>query len=185
MTLMERTQALREQLRRWAVTPEWSLLVRYELLPQRPSPIWHKRLSQRTGRLLRVLGLSRARYRGQTWQPGLKHADSLPHSRTLLVWSDICSTDAQREACRGLQQMLAAYLNLCPVLVTDLADFSFYSRLGWLVEYLPDLPGDGPSYRERKQRYLAWRYRDALAIPLSAGLASAEEFILLLTVDTK
>ena len=104
-------------------------------------------------------------------------------SRSLLIWSDIRATDAQREACRGLQQMLAAYPNLCPVLVTTVADFAFYSRLGWLVEYLPDISGEGSCYRERKQRYLAWRYRHAVAIPLSAGLADAAECHLLLQTE--
>ncbi len=180
MILQKTTQTLREQLRQWAATPEWPLLVRYELLPQKPSSVWHKRLSQKLGRCLRVLGLSRSRYRKQTWRVDLKHAPVLPNSATLLVWSDIDEATTQRSACKSLQQLLEAHPNLCPALVTKVADFAFYSRLGWLVEYLPDISGESPGYRERKQRYLAWRYRDAIAVPLSAGLASTEEFNLLL-----
>lgn len=176
MTLQEETQALRERLRQWAAAPEWKLLVRYELLPQHPSPVWHKRLPQQAGRLLRVLGLSRRRYRNQPWQSGLKHVEAMGKSKTLLVWSAVSSVEAQREACGGLQRLLAEFSDLSPVLVTELADFSFYSRLGWLVEYLPNIPGDDPSYSERKKHYLAWRYRDAFAVPLSAGVASSEEF---------
>ena len=176
MTLQEETQALRERLRQWATAPQWKLLVRYELLPRHTSPVWHKRLSQQTGRLLRVMGLSRGRYRNQAWQSGLKHVETMLESKTLLVWSDVSATEMQREACGGLQRLLAEFSDLSPVLVTELADFSFYSRLGWLVEYLPDIPGDGPSYSERKKRYLAWRYRDAVAVPLSAGVASSGEF---------
>jgi hypothetical protein len=58
-----------------------------------------------------------------------------------------------------------------PVLVTDVADFAFFSRLGWLVEYVPALSTPADDYGERKRRYLAWRYRDAPALPVSAGLA--------------
>jgi hypothetical protein len=68
------------------------------------------------------------------------------------------------------------------VLITPLSDFAFYSRLGWLVEYLPKL-GNDEAYRERKRRYLAWRYRDATALPLSAGLADAAEVVRLLEDD--
>lgn len=183
MTLQETTQTLRRQLRQWAAAPEWTLLIRYELLPQRPSPVWHKRLSQKAGRLLRVMGLSRARYCSQLWQPGLNHAETFPECTPLLIWSDSTTAQAQREACAGLQHLLLPYPHLCPVLATAVADFRFYSRLGWLVEYLPDLPGEGPSYLERKRRYLAWRYRHALAIPLSAGQASTPEFTALLTSE--
>lgn len=176
MTLQEETQALRERLRHWAAAPEWKLLVRYELLPQRPSPVWRKRFSHRVGRLLRVLGLSRARYRAQTWRTALNHAETMPEGKTLLLWSDVTDTAASRSACAGIQRLLAAHPEYTPVLVTDLADFAFYSRLGWLVEYLPDIPGDGFSYSERKQRYLAWRYRDAVALPLAVGLVEQREF---------
>lgn len=176
MTLQEETMALRKRLRHWAAAPEWKLLVRYELLPQRPSPVWHKRLSHRVGRLLRVLGLSRARYRAQTWRPGLKHAETMPESKTLLLWSDVADIAASRSACAGIQHLLTTHPDYTPVLVTNLADFTFYSRLGWLVEYLPDIPGDGPSYSERKQRYLAWRYRDVVALPLAVGLVEQKEF---------
>jgi hypothetical protein len=57
-----------------------------------------------------------------------------------------------------------------PVLVTDVADFAFFSRLGWLVEYVPPLSAPAGEYAGRKQRHLAWLYRDALALPASVGL---------------
>ena len=107
----------------------------------------------------------------------------MPGCKILLVWSDISEASAQRVACGSLQQQLVLHPGLCSVLVTEVADFAFYSRLGWLVEYLPELSGDGPSYRERKQRYLAWRYRDAVAIHLSAGLADTAEYNLLLQTE--
>jgi hypothetical protein len=58
--------------------------------------------------------------------------------------------------------------------VTNVADFSFFSRLGWLVEYLPALSSPADGYAERKKRYLAWRYRDAPILPVSAGLGLEE-----------
>lgn len=176
MTLTEQTQSLRQQLCAWANEPEWDLLIRYELLPQKPSPVLNQRISQKVGRLLRVLGVSRGRYLKQKWQAGLKHAHSDPEGKTLLIWDNEHNREAVREACLKIKGFLLEHPKLLPVLVTRVADFAFYSRLGWLVEYLPDLAGDGPPYLERKQRYLAWRYRDALALPLSAGLSSKEEF---------
>lgn len=174
MTLLHETEELRRRLRQWAAAPEWSLLVRYELLPQKPAPELSKRYSQKLGRFLRVWGLSRARYQKQVWQAGLKHAPA-PGNKILLIWSDVPDKAASRAACGGLQRLLAARPAYAPVLVTPLADFAFYSRLGWLVEYLPEISGTGPDYTERKRRYLAWRYREAVAIPLSAGLHAAED----------
>ena len=176
MTLVTETEALRTQLKMWADDPEWALLVRYELLPQKPSPVWHRRLSQKAGRLLRVLGLSRSRYLKQPWHSGLKHVERPPQATPLLIWSEGHDRQFVRDACEGMKRLLDGRSEFLPVLVTDVADFAFYSRLGWLVEYLPELSGSGPSYRDRKRRYIAWRYRDVLAVPLSAGLASRVEF---------
>jgi hypothetical protein len=69
-----------------------------------------------------------------------------------------------------------------PILVTDVPDFAFFSRLGWLVEYVPTLAPPAGDYAERKRRYLAWRYRDAPALPASAGL-TAESIELARTGD--
>lgn len=180
MTLVQETEALRARLKEWADDPEWTLLVRYELLPQKPSSVWHRRFSQKMGRLLRVLGLSRSRYLKQPWHAGLKHVQCPPQATPLLIWSEGQGRQLVRDACEGMKRLLDDHPEFLPVLVTDVADFAFYSRLGWLVEYLPDLSGSGPSYRDRKRRYLSGRYRDALAVPLSAGLAERFEFEVLL-----
>ena len=180
MTLVQETEALRARLKEWADDPEWALLVRYELLPLNPSPVWHRRLSDKVWRFLRVLGLSRSRYLKQSWHSGLKHVQRPPQPTPLLIWSEGHDRQFVRTACEGMQCLLDDYPEFLPVLVTDFADFAFYSRLGWLVEYLPDLNGTGPSYRYRKRRYLAWRYRDVLSVPLSAGFANREEFDVLL-----
>ena len=176
MKLVQKTQALRARLKEWANDPEWVLLVRYELLPQKPSPVLLRSILQRVGRLLRVLGWSRTRYREQSWHAGLKHAQCSPSASTLVIWAEGYDRLLIRDACEGMKRLLLDRPDFLPVLVTDVADFAYYSRLGWLVEYLPELSGSGPSYRERKRRYLAWRYRDALAVPVTLGLVGPKEW---------
>lgn len=76
--------------------------------------------------------------------------------------------------------MQGSLKNRVPVLVTDVADFSFFSRLGWLVEYVPSLSTAG-GYAARKERYLAWLYRDVPAVPVTVGLyetVRAEDLLL-------
>ena len=178
MTLMQDTQALRSELKELASRVDWSVLIRYEL-PQKPSPILRKRIRQRVDRVLRILGLSRTRYLLQKWDVGLKHGPSSSEAKPLLIWAEGHDRQFVREACEGMKRLLEGRTDLLPVLVTDVADFAFYSRLGWLVEYLPELSGTGPSYRDRKRCHLAWRYREAVAVPLSAGLASPPELEML------
>ena len=74
----------------------------------------------------------------------------------------------------GIATRLGEHHRLAPVLVTDVADFAHFSRLGWLVEYLPRFHGDAQAqaYRQHKQAYLAWRYRDACIVQFRVGLAS-------------
>ena len=150
-------------------------MVRYELLPQKPPAQWHKRVVQRVGRLLRVVGLGRSRYIHQMWQAGLKHAAPQPGVKPLVFWSGGMGREEARTACMGAKALLQGHPGFVPVLVTDVADFAFYSRLHWLVEYLPRL-GEDMAYYDSKRRYLAWRYRNALVLHLVAGLASQKEF---------
>lgn len=177
MTLLQEAEQLRLRLKRLANSPEWSLMVRYELLPQKTSPIWRKRIIQRTGRLMRVVGLSRARYRSQKWDVGLNHAGVAVDACPVLIWAEGVPVERLRELCAALHARFLLNPGLAPVLVTDVADFAGFSRLGWLVEYLPLLSGEGISYRDRKRNYLAWRYRDAVVIPVSAGFASDAEWL--------
>ncbi len=170
MTACKQTHLLRKQLKKWAASPEWQLLVQYELLPLGKRP-WYKSLVWKVGRLLRVARLSRKKYLLQRWQPGLKHAQAT--GRPLLFWSDFDNMAMQRDACKELQKVLQSHSDICPVLITRLADFAFYSRLQWLIEYVP---GFSEEYAERKRRYLAWRYRDAAAFPLSEELTSSKDF---------
>lgn len=127
------------------------------------------RLRKALGRLLRRLGLRPARA-AEPWRPALRHAEYGDDARPLVIWALGANRERLREACRGFEQLLHALPGYAPVLVTDVADFAFFSRLGWLVEYVPALSAPAGGYAERKRRYLAWRYRDAPALPLSAGL---------------
>lgn len=73
----------------------------------------------------------------------------------------ICApTRVEREkiqrACEDFSLRLRDISSLAPVLVTtDVADFAYFSRLGWLVEYLPNWKASGRNYRHQKLRYLA------------------------------
>ena len=102
--------------------------------------------------------------------PGLQHVVRCEEPKPLLIWALDTDRETLRAACRGFETLQAALPGWALVLVTDVADFAFFSRLGWLVEYVPVLSAPAGRYAERKLRYLAWRYRDAPALPVSAGL---------------
>ena len=116
------------------------------------------------------------------WHPGLKHGCANP-SGTVVILDDLDDHSDFHQVCTSLKGHLANYSSLAPVLITDHADFAFYSRLGWLVEYLPKTLPNHETYIERKKRYLAWRYKYALVLPLSAGRATEEEFKALMQQD--
>ena len=65
--------------------------------------------------------------------------------------------DRLRGACKRIRELQHGSPGWAPVLVTDVADFAFFSRLNWLVEYVPTLSAPADGYFERKLRYLAWR----------------------------
>ena len=177
---MQEALALREELAALAAMPEWGLLERYDLLRRWPPKALPDRLFRKVPRSLGSLGLMHPHVTNYQWLPTLKHGRAETGARTLLVWGIGWKRDELRQACRGISDHLAENSRLTPVLVTDVSDFSFFSRLGWLVEFLPELTGTGASYRERKRHYLAWRYRDALVVPVSAGLVSESEWKIVL-----
>jgi hypothetical protein len=93
----------------------------------------------------------------------------------LVIWAVGTDRETLREACTNLSERWDSFPGFAPVLITDVADFAFFSRLGWLVEYLPRLAGQGEPYEERKLKYLARLYRGAPVIPVNAGLLSEAE----------
>lgn len=172
LTLATETAALRAELARLVARDDRKTRLRYSL----PPASLGERLLYDAGGFLHSVGLSRGYLPGYHWRSSLKHARQVEQGKLLLIWGVGAEHDVLRPACQGLACHLEATPGFLPVLVTEVADFAYYSRLGWLIEYVPNLRGEGESYPERKLAYLAWRYRDALALPVVAGLATAEEW---------
>jgi hypothetical protein len=163
--------ALRKELDQLASEADTGMARRYALWhPPGQRRTLYRRFRKSLGRLLRRLRL-RPTQPVEPWLPVLRHAEQSDGARALVVWALDTDPERLREACRGIERLLEALPGWAPVLVTDVADFTFYSRLGWLVEYVPTLSAPAGAYRERKRRYLAWRYREAPSLPVSVGLA--------------
>ncbi|WP_175691420.1 hypothetical protein [Burkholderia anthina] len=183
MSVIAETRKLRRRLKLLATKPEWDLLTRYDLLAKKSPSSLKGRAWRRVKHLLASVGLMSPHVTPYPWLSSLKHRPVSADVKTVVIWALGVDRQQLRVACEGFSNKLQGSDHLAPVLVTDIADFAFYSRLGWLVEYVPSLSGEGPSLHERKQAYLAWRYRSARIVPLSAGLASAPEWNALLKMS--
>lgn len=180
MSLLQQTRRLRKRLQRYAERPDKALLFGYSFLhkPRKLPAARKARLKARFAYWRQDRRLREPKIQ-HSWQARLKHAPADSVEAVLLVWAvDVADLDL-RAACQGLAEFLAVTPGLLPVLVTDQADFAWYSRLGWLVEYVPNL-GDKQRYKKNKLRYLAWRYRDAIVLPARAGLVPRDELTQLL-----
>lgn len=104
------------------------------------------------------------------WPAALRRTGANTRAKPLVIWAVGTDRDTLRAACKGFKRMQDVLPEFAPVLITDVADFAFFSRLGWLVEYLPRLRGEGEPYEERKARFLARLYRGAPALPVAVGL---------------
>ncbi len=163
--------ALQQVFRETGKMPS-ALVSKYEILPR---PVL---LSARCGVPLRIqvfrwlrdvlvgFGVIKPGEFGTAWSPKLKHVPVEPKAKVVLFWA-VGAYDKQ-----DLRLALASQLERFKlqggglgVLVTNVPDFAFYSRLGWLVEYLPELSGTHESYAHERLRYLAWRYRGANVVP--------------------
>ena len=167
-----------EALRRWldslAAAPDDALIERYELKrpPMPPGLYWKARwLAGRILRTLRSIGF----WRPEPWPVALKEAGFRAGAKPLVIWAVGAEREDVRAACRRFAEARSGG-KLAPVLVTDIADFAFFSRLGWLVEYVPQVAGEGPAYDERKLKFLARLYRAAPALPVSALLQGEADF---------
>lgn len=169
MSLPAEITRLRKELHRSFGRAESRLARRYERLPlESLTPF--QRFRRAAGRLRRRL-LRQPLPLPEPWSPVLKHFERGDQAMPLVIWALGIDRETLREACRGFQSLHASLPVFAPVLVTDVADFAFFSRLHWLVEYVPSLAPPASKYAERKRRYLAWLYRDAPALPASAGLS--------------
>lgn len=180
MSVGNEIEDLRLHLQELASKADVDLTKRYALRPlPGDHPGLYRQIRRRFGGILRRLGL-RATPPSEPWLPGLKHVCHIDEPSALLIWALGTDRETLRTACRGFQAMQGSLKNRVPVLVTDVADFSFFSRLGWLVEYVPSLSTAG-GYAARKERYLAWLYRDVPAVPVTVGLyetVRAEDLLL-------
>ena len=175
MSLRAETEDLRKHLLHLVARAEVGLTRRYALRPlPSEAPSLYRRLRMAVGRLLRQLGVRRAAPL-EPWLPVLKHSACTEEARPFVIWALDTDRETLRAACRGFEALQSASPGWAPVLVTDVADFAFFSRLGWLVEYVPTLSSPAGGYTDRKRCYLAWRYRDAPAVPVTAGLSASAQ----------
>lgn len=171
MSLRADIEDLRAELNRLALEADSGLAQRYALWhPPGQRRTLYRRFRKAFGRLLRRLKL-RPTQPLEPWVPVLRHAGYADDAEPVVIWALGADREQLEQACRRIERLLEALPGRVPVLITDVPDFAFYSRLGWLVEYLPALGAPADGYRERKRRYLAWRYRHAAALPVSVGLA--------------
>lgn len=174
VSLGDEIEAVRRHLDQLVRPPDDELLRRYTILrPRRPTGLYWQ-LRWLAGCALRWLE-SKGILRSNPWPVTLKHTKSSRNARPLLIWAVGANPRTLREACDGLSGLLESEPGFAPVLVTDVADFAFFSRLGWLVEYLPRLAGDGEPFEDRKVRFLARLYRGAPVLPVNAGLKSGSQ----------
>jgi hypothetical protein len=169
LSLRAEIMGLRQDFKQLPGKAEMKLARRYGRLPPLERLSLYRRSRRAVGWLLRRLGL-RSTPQPEPWVPLLKHPDSNDEARPLVIWALGMDRETLRTACRGFETLQASLPHFVPVLVTDVADFAFFSRLGWLVEYVPSLSAPAGHYAERKRQYLAWRYRDAPVLPATAGL---------------
>lgn len=147
-------------------------LARYELSRPRMPPGFYWRVRWLAGWTLRWLESVGVKPL-DPWPSALKHHNSDDRAKVILIWAVGSDREELRKACLSFAEMPTALAASVPVLVTDVADFAFFSRLGWLVEYLPNLSGAGDQFSERKARLLAKLYRDVPALPVGVILEIA------------
>lgn len=99
------------------------------------------------------------------WEASLNYAPR--EGQTAVCMSTLPDMNKLRGAAERLDEIFKE-LGLVPVLCATMVDFPFFVRLGWQVEYLPQLSGS-LSYADRKLRYIALRYREALFLPIELG----------------
>lgn len=170
--IIAEAQNLQEQFATMAARPDWEHLRRHDLLVNKvPKGFKAKRWWYRRRAMYR-LGLAPPHLSNYHWPPALKHGEFSGDAQPLLVISVGETMKAQREACTNIHSWLQGQQAVAPVLFTDVADFAWYSRLGWLVEYLPSIRAAGVEYAADKSRQLARLYKGALVVPLEAGFAN-------------
>ena len=179
MTPRAEPDTLRRRLMELANEFDTGISKRYDLQFVSPEELrLSRRLRRATGRLLRRLGLMRplpARPSSplEPWLTELSYVDYGGAAKPLLIWAMGIDRDELHSACDRVRELQIGSPGWAPVLVTDVADFAFFSRLHWLVEYVPSLSAPAEGYYAHKLRYLAWRYRELPALPVTADINEA------------
>ncbi len=139
----------------WSKGPSWKFIFKYTLNAIQFQRLWwHKLLYP----FMNTIGLYKAK-KASSWKVDLKHAPATGQKKTLLLWSEGLEKDQQRTLCQKVQNYVQKNPEYIPVLVTDIPDFAYFSRLHWLVEYLPKLRvREDKDYAQQKREYIAWRY---------------------------
>jgi hypothetical protein len=168
-SIEDEIERLESHLQELAAQADEELLARYQIkrAPRPEGLYW--RLRGFAAHIVRQ-AIAISPWRNVPWPVCLKQSPLDPKAKPLLVWAVGTDSNTIREGCSGLSERWGSFPGFAPVLITDVADFAFYSRLGWLVEYLPRLAGEGEAYEERKLKYIARLYRGARVLPVSAGL---------------
>lgn len=170
MTHTAEIRELRRYLNGLAKVADAHLIRTHEL---RVPPIGRLGLYRRTrmlvGKVLRWLGLRKSRPL-EPWLPVLKHMSISGSARPVVLWAIGVDRDLLRRACTGFKEIEGKLAGNVFILITDVSDFAWFSRLGWLVEYVPQMAPPADQYASRKKRYLAWRYKGMPAVPASLGL---------------
>jgi hypothetical protein len=167
MGTRDNIEALQQHLESLAACSD-DELARYGLLRPSKPPGLYWQLRWLAGRAMRWLE-SKGLKQPDRWPVGLKHHGSA-RAKPVLIWAVGADREMLRTACNRFAELQTRLPDFAPVLVTDVADFAFFSRLGWLVEYLPALTGEGQPYEVRKAQFIARLYRGAPALPVTAVL---------------
>jgi hypothetical protein len=176
MTRRAEADSLRRRLKQLANEYDSGIDRRYDLQFISPEELkFSRRLRRATGRLLRRLGLMRPLPPRpptplEPWLTELDHVDYGNTAKPLLIWAMDVDRDELRSACDRIRELQTGSPNWAPVLVTDVADFAFFSRLNWLVEFVPSLSAPADEYFGHKLHYLAWRYRNVPALSVTTAI---------------
>lgn len=173
MDLIGELDALRREIDQLANECGTELEARYALQRPRKPPGVYWQIRWLAGKVLRTLR-SLVRKEADAWPAALKHSGRDRSSKPVVVWALGFNPEQLRQACAGIDGLLRDLPGVAPVLVTDIADFAHYSRICWLVEYVPDIRGTG-SFALRKSQYLARLYKDAPVLPAGYGLCQTAE----------
>ena len=118
--------------------------------------------------IINILLLKNKYYFNITWNSGLKHYTG-KSKHTILVVDNVNDKEKIFKVCTNLKNIFLSLNETSIVLITNYADFHFYSRLGWMIEYLPSALPNSSLYIAQKKQYLAWRYKNSTVLPLSLG----------------